>query len=426
MLGARCWVLGCSGAGCAVLGVWCWVVGAGCVVLSAQQTPPRFSSTVERIVIDVQVIDSQGRPIPQLGVEDFEVRFDRQPRTIASVEFVVAANVETVSAGAPIPSGRSVVAAAGESPGGRDFILAIDEASFRAIDAPTVIRAAQSFVKRLAPNDRVGLFTFPVSPNYFALTPDHTAVSMALGRIVGTFDVPRSQFHLSPAEVIDILGGDADLVRAIARRECLPQPIYQSDCIKAIPGDATVIVETYESQASASIGAIRTLLAALHQDPHRKTVIVLSGGLLSSDRVGGRPDIAGIVDRLGAEAAKADANLYVLYVDSSFLQAFSASATGSAQGAVRSQMRESSALASGLDRLAGTAGGALVRVEPGGDDRAFARILRETSAYYVLTVEPVDQDRDGRLHYISVKTTAKGADVRARRTVIIPARSPAS
>ena len=85
-------------------------------------------------------------------------------------------------------------------------------------------------------------------------------------------------------------------------------------------------------------------------------------------------------------------------------------------------MRESTALASGLDRLAGTAGGALLRVDAGGEERAFSRILRETSAYYVLSVEPVEQDRDGRLHYITVKTNVRGAEIRARRTVIIPRR----
>jgi hypothetical protein len=37
-------------------------------------------------------------------------------------------------------------------------------------------------------------------------------------------------------------------------------------------------------------------------------------------------------------------------------------------------------------------------------------------------VEPLAEDRDGRMHYITVKTSARGADVRARRTVIIPAR----
>jgi VWFA-related protein len=284
------------------------------------------------------------------------------------------------------------------------------------------MRAAKAFIASLPPNDRVGLFTYPAAPHMFPLTPDHTSVSMELNRVVGTFEAPQSHFHLSPSEVIDIVSGDMDLVRAVAKRECLPQPLYQGECINMIPGDATLIAAAYESLTAASIKALRLLLAALHQDPTRKTVVVISGGLLASDRTGGRPDVGYIVELLAAEAASVRANLYVLHVDSSFLQTFSVNNSGrTANGVARSSLRESSALAAGLDRLAGATGGTLVRVEPGGETRAFQRILRETSAYYLLAVDPVDEDRDGRMHYISVKTSVKGAEVRARRTVIIPA-----
>ena len=77
-------------------------------------------------------------------------------------------------------------------------------------------------------------------------------------------------------------------------------------------------------------------------------------------------------------------------------------------------------LALGLERLAGGAGGALLQVEAGQEERAFQRILRETSAYYLLAVEPADEDRDGRLHPIAVKTNVRGAEVRARTSVRIP------
>ena len=55
----------------------------------------------------------------------------------------------------------------------------------------------------------------------------------------------------------------------------------------------------YESQVSASMGGLRTLFGALRQDPERKTVVVLSGGLLASDRAGGRPDVSGVITTLG-------------------------------------------------------------------------------------------------------------------------------
>lgn len=401
------------------------LVGLTLALQAAPQPPPQFRSAIERIVIDVQVIDSEGRPLESLTAADFEIRFDQRPRTIAAVQFIRAAEIDTPAGGAPVPPGTSAARANLENVGRRDFILAVDESSFRASEAPAVMRAARAFIRALAPDDRVGLFTYPAAPNMFPLTPDHTSVSMELSRVVGTFEAPQSHFHLSPSEVIDIESGDMDLVRNIARRECLPQPIYQAECLKAIPGDANLIAQSYESLTAASLKALRLLIAALHQDPARKTVVVISGGLLASDRVGGRPDVSGMVEMLGAEAASARANVYVLHMDSSFLQSFSvtngAGSARTASGVARSSLRESSALAAGLDRVAGATGGALLRVEPGGEDRAFRRILRETAAYYLLAVEPADADRDGRIHYITVKTSVKGADVRARRTVIIPA-----
>jgi hypothetical protein len=168
-------------------------------------------------------------------------------------------------------------------------------------------------------------------------------------------------------------------------------------------------------------GALRQLFSALDQDPQRKTVVIVSGGMFASDRVGGRPDLTTLVDTLGADAARAGANIYVLHLDSSFLTAFSASnAAGPSTAPSRSLMRQSSALATSLERIAGTAGGTLVRVEPGGEDRAFQRILRETSAYYLLSVDPLADDRDGRRHFISVKVKMAGAEVRARSSVVIP------
>ena len=180
-----------------------------------------------------------------------------------------------------------------------------------------------------------------------------------------------------------------------------------------------MMVATYEGQAQAGISALRRLFVALLQDPKRKTVVLVSGGLLASDRPGGRPDVAGLIQQLSYEAAESNANLYVLHLDSSFLDAFSASNTGKVP---TSLMRESSAFEGGLDRLAAAAGGPRVHVTPGGEDAALRRILRETSAYYVLSVEPSDEDRDGRLHYITVRTSVPGAEVRARRSVLIPAK----
>ena len=395
-----------------------WLV-VGIVAPHAQQ--PQFKTGVERILIDVQVIDAQGRPLENLGPSDFEVRFNREPRTIDSVQFVRSAALDTPAGGhSASPGFTTADANGGFGAGGRDFVLAVDESSFRPSDALAARRAAQGFVEHLAPDDRVGLFTYPTFPHMFPITTDHRQVWRALDRVVGTLNPPMTRFHLSPLEVVDIEAGDNELVKQIAKRECFPG-VWQSECIRAIPADANSVASQYELSTQQCMKALRLLFSSLDQDPQRKTVVIVSGGMFASDRVGGRPDLTTLVGTLGEDAARADANIYVMHLDSSFLNAFSASnAVGPSSSSSRSLMRQSSALALSLDRLAGASGGTLVRVVPGGEDRAFQRILRETSAYYLLSVEPSADDRDGRSHFISVKVKVPGADVRARSSVVIP------
>jgi hypothetical protein len=70
--------------------------------------------------------------------------------------------------------------------------------------------------------------------------------------------------------------------------------------------------------------------------------------------------------------------------------------------------------------VAGKSGGALLAVEAGTGQNAFDRVLRENTAYYLLGVASNTTDRDGRLHFINVKTKARGATVRSRTHVVIP------
>ncbi len=403
----------------------CFLYLSVALSLAAQQ--PQFKSGVERILIDVQVVDTQGLPIEHLTAADFDVRFNRDPRTVASIQFLRAADIAAPAGGGQTGSPGFVASRAANAGarGGRDFVLAIDESSFRTSDMPAVVHAAQGFVDQLADDDRVGLFTYPAMPRFFPVTPDHRQVWRALDTVVGSYNPPGSRFHLSPLEVVDIEAGDVDLVKMIAKRECLPG-IWQSECLRSIPADANMIAAQYESTTAQCMDSLRRLFAALDQDPQRKTVVIVSGGMLASDRVGGRPDLTTLVDTLGGDAARADANIYVLHLDSTFLNAFSAGAPSGASMSPRltssqSVVRQASAMSISLERLAGTSGGTLIRLDAGREDHAFRQILRETSAYYLLSVEPTDADRDGRRHFISVKVKVPGAEVRARASVMIPA-----
>ena len=108
--------------------------------------------------------------------------------------------------------------------------------------------------------------------------------------------------------------------------------------------------------------------------------------------------------------------MFALHLDWSFLESISS------KGGLRlTYFRDSNMAASGLEMVAGTAGGTVLRVQGTSPDVAFDRVLRETSAHYLLGVESSAADRDGRPHAIRVKVKRRGASVRSRSSVVIPA-----
>src|SRR5580765_6312831 len=72
------------------------VLAAASATLAAQGTPPQqppaqqptFRSTVDLVAVDVNVIDSTGRPVSDLKLEEFSLTVGGRPRRLRSAEFV--------------------------------------------------------------------------------------------------------------------------------------------------------------------------------------------------------------------------------------------------------------------------------------------------------------------------------------------------
>src|SRR4029453_15803559 len=115
------------------------------------------------------------------------------------------------------------------------------------------------------------------------------------------------------------------------------------------------------------------------------------------------------ISQLGREAGAANLDVFALHLDWSFQEALAS------RGGLRTRyFRDSNIAATGLEIVAGTSGGTVIRVRGPSPDVAFDRIMRETSSYYVLGVESADEDRDGRPHPIRVRVKRRGAEVRSR------------
>jgi VWFA-related protein len=377
----------------------------GSVLANGQQHPIRTG--VEVVVIDALVVDRDGNPVTTLTPADFTVTIDGKSRNIAQ-----ALLVQYSTAGARMPSASS----AGEPrlAERRRFIIGVDEQSFAPGAAKAAMEAARRFVDRLSPDDLVGVYRYPGGKAASEITTDHAAVRKALDSIVGMLDPPASVYNLSKSEITDISSGDTDALTRIVEREC-PTGSGAVACRRDIRAEAVTLASYMEMQVAASLTGLRGLIRGLAEVGGRKTLVLVSGGLFTSDRSGGRVNMGSEIRELGREAAQANVTLYALHMDSSFIDAFS-----TRRGITPTLFRDGNALAAGLEMAAGAAGGAVFRVQTGNGDAAFTRVLRENSAQYLLSVEVLPSDRDGDAHAIRVRVNKRGTTVRSRATVVVP------
>jgi VWFA-related protein len=385
---------------------------------SDQDAARPFRVSVDVVAVDVQVVDRDGKPVPDLGPEKFSVTINGRRRRVVSAERIGSDAAEV--------AGRATSRTA-SAVRGRVIVLAIDCVSFDATASRGVIQAIREFVRQFTPDDYVGLSAYPNGPKVDPTT-DHTVVLRALEGVVGQRDLAElSQFNLRPSEMVDVTRdmhrGTGPVLEAIVRRECNdpPDPFCRQRLITDVSGTALY----YEGEATASLGMLRSLVSEMAAFTGRKTVVLVSGGMIASDTPGGRPDLSDLGLLVGKEAALANTAVYTLFIDSSFINRFAAQ-TRAGDKSLDNWGRDSALMGRWLQQFSGAAGGALFTVQVGNAEAALARIHTELASYYLLGVEPADEDRDGRTHEISVKTSQPNVTIRGRRWVMVPRRSTAA
>jgi VWFA-related protein len=409
--------------------VACLALAAAAAPLLAQQ--PTFRGGVDLVAVDVQAVDDDGNPVTGLGPDRFDVSIGGRRRRVVSADLIAVA-----PAGGDVSAER-VSSPSGASPEpGRQVILAIDRSSFDGGALRPAMEAARAFVDTLRSDDRIGLYAYPSGPQ---LPPsiDRAALRIALGSLVGARLGFNGVFHLKPSEVVDITaqgpvnnpaslagrvrvardstttGMETDPLRSVQARECPDDP----ECASRIMSEASAEALHLEAQASVSLGGLDTLLQALVRWPGRKTVVLVSAGVLVSDRPGGRPDVGTMAIAMGHAAAAADAVVYTIHMDSSFSGTYAANQR---RIAAVERDRDRRLFGEWLEQFSAASGGARLHVPVGAGEFAFDRIRRETGAYYLLGVEPQRDDRDGRPHELGVKIHQRGVTVRSRRWVVLP------
>ena len=426
------------------LGVVLAVAVAGGFELVGRAQQPVFRSTVEVIAVDVQVLDRTGNPIGQLDPNLFEVSISGKRRRVVSAEFVRHEGQPAAFSGGravmstPQPPAPDAVVPAG--PAARTVVLAVDTGSFEPGNIQPAMEAAQEFLRQLGPDDLVGLYVYP-TVMWIPPTTQRATLAVRLANLVGERQPLRSYYNLSPHEIVDITAQStnpnsfltatrnnsmADLTGAqgldpvlkIVARECRGEE--DLDCAIKVYSEGMMLAAQIERETQMSLGGLDTLLRILAEIPGRKSVVLVTGGLLVSDRLDGRPDPGNVAEAMGQTAARANATIYTVHIDN----AFSSVGQASRRGLGNTELsRDRALMGNWLDNFSRTAGGQRINVPVGGGEFAFDRVLRETSAYYLLGVEPDEVDRDGEPHALRVNVDRDGVTVRNRQWVVVPPRT---
>jgi VWFA-related protein len=299
---------------------------------AAPRQTQTFRSSVDLIAVDVRVIDRSGRPVLGLTPANFRVSIDRQPRKVVSAAF---ARYETT----PLPTRQKSPATVGmvvsstppallappPAPAGRTFVMVMDAGSFVTLDSRAAATAAQLFVDQLLPTDAVGLFTLPYG-TVIDPTTNHATVRAAVAKVVGRRQnyLKQGSCELSVEQVVDITSALERMPRSRVTVDAACPDLARDEVIEL----ATLAGFHLEQDLWQQLDGLDHLFRVLQTWPGSKTVLLLSGGMPTTDRLSGRPNVGNALTKLGQEAAYANATVHALYFNSSFIDAFSAANQG--------------------------------------------------------------------------------------------------
>ena len=384
-----------------LLGGLCVLCGS---ILSAQQQPPpkpSFQSSVEVTSLDVTVVDDKGKPIPNLAPADFAVKIDGNARRVVTAEWVPLIG-EAGAAAPPPPDGYSTNE---NATGGRLIVIAVDQPNIRFGGAMAINKAANAFIDKLTPSDRVAVAGVGFGAPATAFTSDRARVKQAISRMVGQ-KLPefRTTHNVALVEAIGIQRGEAGVLDQVVSRECAGlRPQEAEICRVEIDNEARDKAATANQQGDETVRALTALFSGLRAIDAPKTLIFISEGFIENENT------TRIVD-LGAMAAAARTSIYALRLDTALFDFSNARAP-------INPFADRQAQGAGLELLAGAARGALFTVS-GTGEALFNRIASELSGYYLLGVESDGRDKDGKPHPIRVDVARRGALVRSRRQLV--------
>lgn len=429
-----------------------FVLAAVFAILQQQRPPVRTGAA--GVLVDVTVLDKDGRPVTDLTASDFEVSEDGKAQQIVSATLMrngVPARLAAASAATQNPSAATPTPTAAGSSGRppTPTVTAILFDSLSPDARPFAVKAAAQFVSTMAlPTEYGGVFqSGPALTTEQPFTNRTADLRAAIDRIASTAsnnlsadaERKRSSARVQGLDPTTPITADAEYARGwttVADRE---QRLYggAGDSEKYLTQLALRMEEGYsrflnEYEGDASLTGLRTTVAALAPLPGRKSILYFTEELPITSRLKSR------FDALIGEANRANITIYP--VDAAGLRIHSKEQE-TAQGVKLSgdqgigdarrsdgawtkdleqqEQNLSSRPAAVLGRLASETGGFMID-NTNDLGKGVARMQVERTTYFLLGYQPTNTALDGKFRKISVKIKRGKYTVRARPGYVAP------
>ena len=387
----------------AFVSAFCLLPSAFLLAQQPQLPRPSFETKTELVLVDVNVVDRDARPVPTLAASDFQLEVNGQPRPIASIQFI------STTPGNVTPSTPREAASSSNdtTTTGRLLLFVVDESSLRVGASRSLLRTAQTLFDRLAPGDMVGLARIPSGVGSVEFTTDRKRIVDSLMRVTGaaTNRMGMSRVYISEAWALET--NDAGGFQTAVDRECQGEngPNLEA-CRNQVEADARLLLTEASGRSRATLQGMEILLRNLAQLKTPVNIVMISEGMfVARDRQS--------MTELGRRAAEARATIHIIRPSQSF---FDIEDRGVAP--LNSRFFDDSLMSEGLEQVAAQTRGSMTSVA-GDGALAFDRLGRELSGYYLLGFEPTDADRTGKERRIKVEVKTRGLTVRARPTFVI-------
>lgn len=324
---------------------------------ATQQKPAERGADL--LSLQFAFVTTDGTPVDDLQAAEVRVRIGGRERAVRSLQLVSVARSSAGSGdviGLPPPFATNA-----SSQAGRTLVLAIDEDSFRAGQEGPLRQATDALIAGLGPADRVALMTLPFGAIKVPLTTDHSRLQLALSRTVGQAAASESGSEMAcrTRRTLEALAG---FLESLGVRE---EPM--------------------------TMMFVTAALAA----PRRDAVSALAPGMCELSE--------NLFNRVATAAGAARAQFYMIRPDDT---------TTRAAGVGTSNIGSDNPLA-GIEHLAGATGGKILALT-GSSGSALDRIVRETSGYYLATVDTERNDRNGRSQQLDIRVSRKGVELRTQ------------